>query len=225
MENKKIVLISDTHNKHNKIVLPEGNILVHSGDFSGMGKQSEVKSFFKWITKQSEIFEHIIFIAGNHELSFEDKSSWVDELIEGLPKNVHYLEDGEVVIDGIKFYGTPYQPEFYNWAFNLKRGVECAEKWALIPEDTDVLLSHGPPKYMCDYMPWDLINIGCTDLLERVMFVRPKLHVFGHIHCGYGYKEYEGILFVNASTCNEAYEPVNKPVVVEYKEGKFDFVG
>lgn len=225
MENKKIVMVSDTHNKHNQIVLPEGNILVHSGDFSGMGKQSEVKNFFKWIAKQSEIFEHVIFIAGNHELSFEDKASWVDESIEGLPKNVHYLEDSELVIDGMKFYGTPWQPEFYNWAFNLKRGIECAEKWALIPEDTDVLLSHGPPKYMCDYMPWDLINIGCADLLERVMFVRPKLHVFGHIHCGYGYKEYEGILFVNASTCNEAYEPVNKPVVVEYKEGKFDFVG
>jgi Icc-related predicted phosphoesterase len=224
MENKKIVMVSDTHNKHNQIVLPEGNILVHSGDFSGMGKQSEVKSFFKWITKQSEIFEHIIFIAGNHELSFEDKASWVDELIEGLPKNVHYLEDGEVVIDGIKFYGTPYQPEFYNWAFNLKRGVECAEKWALIPEDTDILLSHGPPKHMCDYIPWDQFNAGCKDLLDRVVFVRPKLHVFGHIHCGYGYKEYEGILFVNASTCNEAYEPVNKPVVVEYKEGKFDFI-
>jgi Icc-related predicted phosphoesterase len=223
MENKKIVMVSDTHNKHNQIVLPEGNILVHSGDFSGMGKQSEVKSFFKWITKQSEIFEHIIFIAGNHELSFEDKASWVDELIEGLPKNVHYLEDSEVVIDGIKFYGTPYQPEFYNWAFNLKRGVECAEKWTLIPEDTDVLLSHGGPKYMCDYMPWDLINIGCQDLLDRIMVVRPKLNVFGHIHCGYGYKEYEGILFVNASTCNEVYEPVNKPIVVEYKDGKFEF--
>jgi predicted phosphodiesterase len=106
MENKKIVMVSDTHNKHNQIVLPEGNILVHSGDFSGMGKQSEVKNFFKWITKQSEIFEHVIFIAGNHELSFEDKASWVDGLIEGLPKNVHYLEDSELVIDGVKFYGT-----------------------------------------------------------------------------------------------------------------------
>lgn len=73
-------------------------------------------------------------------------------------------------------------------------------------------------------MPWDLTNIGCQDLLDRIMLVKPKLNVFGHIHCGYGYKEYEGILFVNASTCNEAYEPVNKPIVVEYKEGKFDFV-
>lgn len=220
----RIVMVSDTHNKHNKIVLPEGNILVHSGDFSGMGKKSEVKNFFKWITKQSDNFEHIVFIAGNHELSFEDKASWVDELIDGLPKNVHYLEDSEVIIDGMKFYGTPWQPEFYNWAFNLKRGVECAEKWALIPEDTDVLLSHGPPKYMCDYMPWDLINIGCQDLLNRVMVVKPKLHVFGHIHVGYGYKEYEDVLFVNASTCNESYDPVNKPIVVEYIDGKFDFI-
>jgi Icc-related predicted phosphoesterase len=224
MENKKIVMVSDTHNKHNQIVLPEGDILVHSGDFSGQGKQSEVKNFFKWLTKQSEIFEHIIFIAGNHELSFEDKASWVDELIEGLPKNVHYLEDSEVVIDGMKFYGSPWQPEFYNWAFNLKRGLPLAEKWGLIPEDVDFLITHGPPKYMCDYMPWDLTNIGCNDLLERVMFVRPKLHVFGHIHVGYSYKEYEGILFINASTCNEAYEPVNKPIVVEYIDGKFDFV-
>jgi len=224
MENKKIIMVSDTHNKHNQIVLPEGNILVHSGDFSGMGKQSEVKNFFKWIEKQSEIFEHIVFIAGNHELTFEPRQAWVDDLIQTLPNNVHYLEDSEVVIDGIKFYGTPYQPEFYNWAFNLKRGIECAEKWALIPEDTDVLLSHGPPKFMCDYIPWDQFNAGCQDLLDRVLFVKPKLHVFGHIHCGYGYKEYEGILFVNASTCNEEYQPVNKPVVVQYIDGKFDFV-
>ena len=223
MENKKIVLISDTHNKHNQIVLPEGNILVHSGDFSGMGKKSEVKSFFKWITKQAKIFEQVVFIAGNHELSFEDKASWVDEMIEGLPKNVHYLEDSEVVIDGVKFYGTPWQPEFYNWAFNLKRGLPLAEKWALIPEDTDFLITHGPPKYMCDYMPWDLINIGCQDLLDRIMFVKPKLNVFGHIHCGYGYKEYEGVLFVNASICTEEYVASNKPIVIEYKEGKIDF--
>ena len=224
MENKKFVLISDTHNKHNKIELPEGNILIHSGDFSGVGRESEVKNFFKWIEKQSDKFEHVVFIAGNHELSFELKPAWLDELIEGLPKNVHYLEDSEVVIDGMKFYGTPWQPEFYNWAFNLERGLPLVEKWVLIPEDTDILITHGPPKYMCDFMPWDLTNVGCQDLLSRIMVVKPKLNVFGHIHCGYGYKEYEGVLFVNASTCNEEYQPVNKPIVVEYKEGKFDFV-
>jgi Icc-related predicted phosphoesterase len=224
MENKKIVMISDTHNKHNQIVLPEGNILIHSGDFSGVGKESEVRSFFKWIVKQSEKFEHIVFIAGNHELTFEPRQSWVDEEIKKLPENVHYLEDSEVVIDGLKFYGSPYQPEFYDWAFNLKRGVECAEKWSHIPDDTDVLITHGPPKYMCDYMPWDLTNIGCQDLLDRVMVVKPKLHVFGHIHCGYSYKEYEDILFINASSCNEEYEPVNKPIVVQYINDRFEII-
>lgn len=224
MENKKIVMVSDTHNKHNQIVLPEGDILIHSGDFSGVGRQSEVRNFFKWITKQSEKFEHIVFIAGNHELTFENKSSWVNPLIRTLPKNVHYLQDSYVIINGMKFYGTPWQPEFYNWAFNLKRGLPLAQKWALIPEDTGVLITHGPPKYMCDYMPWDLTNIGCQDLLDRIMIVKPKLNVFGHIHVGYGYKEYEGVLFVNASTCDEGYNPVNKPIVVEYKDGKFDFV-
>ena len=224
MENKKIVMVSDTHNKHNQIVLPEGNILIHSGDFSGVGKQSEVRNFFKWITKQSEKFEHIVFIAGNHELTFQDKPSWVNTLIRTLPENVHYLQDSYVIINGMKFYGTPWQPEFYNWAFNLKRGLPLAQKWALIPEDTDVLITHGPPKYMCDYMPWDLTNIGCQDLLDRIMVVKPKLNVFGHIHVGYGYKDYEGVLFVNASTCNEEYQPVNNPIVVEYNEEKFDFI-
>jgi Icc-related predicted phosphoesterase len=224
MENKKIVLVSDTHNKHNQLILPKGDILIHSGDFSGVGRESEVKSFFKWVEKQSNEFEHIVFIAGNHELTFEPRQGWVDDGISRLPKNVHYLEDSEVIIDGLKFYGSPYQPEFYNWAFNLKRGKECAEKWLHIPKDTDVLITHGPPKYMCDYMPWDLTNIGCQDLVDRVMLVKPKLHVFGHIHVGYGYKEYKGILFVNASSCNEQYEIVNKPVVVEYKDGVFDFV-
>lgn len=224
MENKKLVLISDTHNKHNQVVIPEGDILVHSGDFSGVGKESEVSHFFKWLVKQSDNFEHVIFIAGNHEISFELKPAWLENMINKLPDNVHYLQDSEVVIDGMKFYGSPWQPMFYNWGFNLERGLPLAKKWALIPDDTDVLITHGPPKYMCDYMPWDLINVGCQDLLERIMVVKPKLNVFGHIHVGYGYKDYEGILFVNASTCNEAYEPVNKPIVVEYKDGKFDFV-
>jgi Icc-related predicted phosphoesterase len=224
MKDRRIVLISDTHNKHKQLELPEGDILIHAGDFSGVGRDSEVKNFFKWLTIQSEKFEHVLFIAGNHELSFEVKPAWLESLLEKLPNNVHYLEDSGIVIDGMKFYGSPWQPEFYNWAFNLRRGLELSEKWSLIPEDTDVLITHGPPKHMCDYMPWDLTNIGCQDLFERVMKVRPKLHVFGHIHVGYGYKEYDGMLFVNASSCTEQYELLNKPVVVEYKDNRFDFV-
>jgi predicted phosphodiesterase len=222
---KRIVFISDTHNLHEHVQLPKGDILIHAGDFTGQGQQHEVFSFFRWLTEQSNAFEHVIFIAGNHELSFERRGSWLQTSLEELPANVHYLEDSEIVIDGIKFYGSPWQPEFYNWAFNLPRGKALAEKWALIPNDTDVLITHGPPNGICDYTLRDLIGTGCVDLLDRVLSIRPKIHVFGHIHEAYGYKEFNGTTFINASTMRTlSYSVNNDPVVVDYGINYVDFV-
>jgi Icc-related predicted phosphoesterase len=221
---KKLVLISDTHTMHEDLILPEGDILIHAGDFTSRGEPGEVGDFFGWLEEQAKNFEHIIFIAGNHDKSFEYKSTWVSYAISKLSANIHYLEDSEIVIDGIKFYGSPWQPEFFNWAFNLPRGQELKEKWDMIPNDTDVLITHGPPMYMLDYTVRDMWNVGCLDLYNRVLQVKPKLHVFGHIHEGYGIKEHEGIEFVNASNVTYRYDLKNKPIVAEYKDSKINFI-
>ena len=221
---KRIVFISDTHNYHKYVQLPKGEILVHAGDISGQGKPEEVGPFFDWLEEKSKEFEHIIFIAGNHDMSFEYKHPWLQSWLSKLPANVHYLEDSEIVIDGIKFYGSPWQPEFFDWAFNLPRGKELANKWAQIPKDTDVLITHGPPYGICDYTLRDNIHVGCADLLDRVFLIQPKIHVFGHIHEGYGYKVLNGTTFINASTCNLRYSPDNDPVCVDYGKDSVDFV-
>lgn len=208
---------------HEQLVLPQGDILVHAGDFTGRGKQHEVGDFFSWLERQSDNFKHIVFIAGNHDMSFEYKHPWVVNMLKALPRNVHYLEDSEIVLDGIKFYGSPWQPEFFNWAFNLPRGKALAEKWDMIPYDTDVLITHGPPMGVLDYTQRDMWNVGCLHLFDKVQQVKPKLHVFGHIHEGYGVKEQNGITFVNASSATLQYNLDNKPIRAYYTETGIQF--
>lgn len=212
----KLVLISDTHTMHEDVYLPPGDILIHAGDFTNRGSKSNVDDFFGWLERRSKEYAHIIFIAGNHDMSFEFKPDWFDDTINSLPSNVHYLEDSEIIIGSIKFYGSPWQPEFHNWAFNLPRGKELADKWAMIPNDTDVLITHGPPLYLLDYTIRDGFNVGCKDLYERVLKVKPKLHVFGHIHEGYGVTRHFDTEFVNASVNTALYNPINPPILVDY---------
>ncbi len=119
------------------------------------------------------------------------------------------------MIDGVKFYGSPWQPEFYDWAFNLPRGEKLAEKWDSIPNDTDILITHGPAYQMLD---WTLNNqlVGCQDLFNRIMTVKPKIHVCGHIHCAYGQKYFNDVEFLNAAVLNERYQHENKPIKLEF---------
>jgi Icc-related predicted phosphoesterase len=128
-----------------------------------------------------------------------------------LFKDINYLCDEELIIDGIKFYGTPYQPIFYHWAFNLDE-ENLKEKWAKIPSDTDVLLTHCPPKGILDS------GFGSESLLLKINELKLKLHVFGHIHNPYGVtgKTINGnnTIFANASVVNQQYLPVNKPIIV-----------
>ena len=126
-----------------------------------------------------------------------------------------YLEDNSTSIFGLKFYGTPWQPEFHNWAFNLKRGRSLLDKWDLIPDDTDILITHTPPVGYGDLCAIG-VRAGCVDLLNTVQKrVRPKYHVYGHIHEGYGVRSDGKTVFVNASTCDLTYFPVNKPIVFD----------
>lgn len=214
----KIVCISDTHQRFP--VVPDGDVLVHAGDWTWEGEARAVRQFYDWILSLPH--KHKVIITGNHDIGIEDNTA------PKPPKEIHYLENSGVVIDGVKFYGSPITPTFGNWAFMRDRGDEITKYWNMIPNDTDVLITHGPPQGILDKTParWGSINAGCYDLLQAVKRVKPKLMVFGHIHHGYGVLEQDGTTFVNASICDEEYDAVNQPVCFEltrpknHKEGK-----
>lgn len=217
---KKITFISDTHQKHGLVTndLIGGDIIIHAGDIMTSGYyETEVINFCEWFSKLDN-YEYKVFIGGNHDRLAEDNPNLFKRIVSEYP-NIIYLQDSEVVIDGIKIYGTPWQPEFYNWAFNLPRsGPGLYSKWELIPEDTDILITHGPPDTILDYVAQSMKHVGCEQLLERIMTIKPKVNVFGHIHQGYGSIRVNEIEFINASVLNERYNYANLPVNVEYDE-------
>lgn len=219
MNKKKITFISDSHNKHNLLTdfLPGGDILICSGDVSGRGTITEIENFFKWFDNLDN-YDNKIFISGNHDFGFETDNEKLIGLLTGY-KNIDYLQDERMELwDGddqqLVIYGTPWQPEFHNWAFNLPRGEKLKEKWDMIPVDVDILITHSPPFGKLDFVNYDRVNVGCEELLKRIEEVRPKINVFGHIHEGFGYV-FDGYThFINASVLNERYEFRNKPVNV-----------
>lgn len=213
----RIVCISDTHNCNEQIAVPDGDLLIHSGDATVKGTDNEVIEFAYWFSRLPH--KRKLFIAGNHDWLFELDNRTARFILSD--SNIFYLQDSAVEIDGLKIYGSPWQPRFFDWAFNLNRGPELAEKWAIIPNDIDILITHGPPNGILDAVPrsWGIDYTGCEELRKRVeeiaSYGRLKLHVFGHIHCGYGVHEEYGVKFVNASTCDEQYDPSQPPIVID----------
>lgn len=205
----RIVCLSDTHNCNEEIDVPGGDILIHSGDATIRGTIDEIVLFNEWFAKLPH--KHKIFVAGNHDWLFETNPKLAQSLLD---TNINYLQDSFVEIEDLKIYGAPWQPWFFDWAFNLRRGEPLAEKWKLIPNDTDILITHGPPNGILDQTPAGDFA-GCEELRSRVEEIKPKLHIFGHIHCGYGRAEKFSVKFVNASNCDEAYEPSNHPIVID----------
>jgi Icc-related predicted phosphoesterase len=213
----RIVCISDTHNCNDQITVPEGDVLIHSGDATIKGTDQEVTDFLRW-------FSHLphkkkIFIAGNHDWLFQKEARFARTLV--ADSKIIYLQDSSTTVGGLVIYGSPWQPRFYDWAFNLNRGQELADKWAMIPDDTDILITHGPPHGILDEVETQFggSHEGCEDLRRRVGGLgsngRLKLHLFGHIHCGYGVHDEFGVKFVNASICDEEYQPTQMPVVID----------
>jgi predicted phosphodiesterase len=226
----KVTLISDTHTKHNQLNgdLPGGDLLIHAGDFMNSGYyKTEAIEFFNWFDKIA-IYDHKIFIAGNHDRWMENKSEEALGILTGY-KTIDYLQDEWMIIgDGdphdpntktAKVYGSPWQPEFYNWAFNLPRnGEELKTKWNAIPDNTDILITHGPAQTYLDTAgaPYNTPLLGCELLKERIELIRPKIHVCGHIHGGYGYYYNGHTHFFNASILDERYNYANKPFHFEW---------
>ena len=206
----RLVLISDTHNQQDKLRLPAGDVLVHAGDFTMKGTESEVRAFGEWLEPLP--FEHLVIVAGNHDFLFEREPNEATSL---LPSRARYLFESEAAIGGLRFWGAPWQPWFLDWAFNLPRGPELAAKWALIPAGIDVLITHGPPHGIGD-RTWKGENVGCEELLKAIRRAKPRLSVFGHIHEGYGLHEGDK---ANPSICDERYRVVNDPIVIEMEPG------
>lgn len=203
----RLVLMSDTHGRHNFNV-PDGDVLLHAGDFCMKGDYWEALSFSKWMDKQPHQYK--VAIAGNHDIIYEKKPVQAKEATFGYT----YLQDSEININGIKIYGSPWQPWFYDWAFNLPRGKALQNKWKNIPKDTDILITHGPAFGQLDLTPRGEL-VGCEDLIETIREVNPAIHLFGHIHHSRGIKKSGRTVFVNASICDEAYRPNNKPIVLD----------
>jgi predicted phosphodiesterase len=215
----RLVLISDTHTLHGSMThpIPKGDILIHAGDNSSRGTEKEVSDFIYWFMNIKG-FDTKIFIAGNHDFAFEKKPDWLLHLIndENLSQSdCVYLEDEEFIINdsessrSIKIYGSPWQPRFYDWAFNVDRD-KIHVYWEKIPNDCDILLTHGPAYDIVDKITPSGVPLGCINR------VNPKIHICGHIHGGRNVVEKNGTIFVNASICDERYRPINKPIVIDY---------
>lgn len=218
----KIACISDTHCQHNAVDVPECDILIHAGDFSYVGKPIDVIELDFWFgkLKQSGKVKEIVAIAGNHDWICEKDPS----LAASLFKNCIYLNEQPVEVMGLKFFGSPIQPWFCNWAFNRRRGKEIARHWAKIPDDTQVLVTHGPPWGILDQVwdqPYNKLtgpdHLGCLELTKKIEQLKQlKLHVFGHIHGSNGVQtDTNGVVYVNAAICSEEYKPIQKVHVVE----------
>ncbi len=232
----KCTAISDTHTYHEACKLKGGDFLFHSGDLSYFGQPDEITSFMLWMSKQP--YKHKVFIAGNHDFGFEPlgHGKLSDEngdfifrgriFQKGLQDTYRewaktfgliYLDKEEIEIDGIRIYGIPDQPAFCGWAFNYFTLDEAEEIYGNIPENIDVLLTHGPAKGILD-LPGIVSMIegdnrlGCPTMLKHLARVKPKYHLFGHIHESFGKVKINGTTHINASFCGMPYTNFNKPI-------------
>jgi Icc-related predicted phosphoesterase len=214
----RITFISDTHTKHYQVTndLPGGDLLIHTGDIMNSGRdRDDIVLFCDWFDQLNN-YTHKLFIAGNHDRLFETDSIDSTRLVREF-KNISYLEDSLCGIGDVSIYGSPWQPAFYDWAFNLPRNGKALEKkWKLIPSKIDILMCHTMPFGHCDVV--GNLNVGCELLRVRVDKIRPKIFVGGHIHSGAGYKFDGHTHFFNASVLNNSYRYVNKPMTIDWNK-------
>jgi predicted phosphodiesterase len=208
----RIVCISDTHLVHRdgEFPIPDGDLLIHAGDATHHGTQEEIREFNAWFAALPHANK--IFVAGNHDWGFQLHP---EQSRAKLAPSIIYLQDSETTIDGLRIFGSPWQPQFGLWAFNLERGSPLRERWQRIPTGVDILITHGPP-YGIQDRTLSGRHVGCRDLhAEITTRIKPRLHVFGHIHEDAGRHEQDGITFVNACNVDLTYRLVHGPYVVD----------
>lgn len=196
----RIVAMADTHGEHDGLQVPDGDVLIHAGDLTQRGTERELREVADFLRALPH--RHKLVVAGNHDFLFQRAPAQARALFDGLT----YLEDGEVTVEGLRVWGSPWQPWFHDWAFNLRRGPAIDAKWQLIPSGIDVLVTHGPPAGLGDRC-WDGERVGCADLLRHVDRVQPQVHLFGHIHEDRGEFRRGDCRVVNCTTA-EGSQPV-----------------
>mgnify|MGYP003474853217 FL=1 len=231
----RLVVISDSHTKHDDLILPNGEILIHCGDFTFRGEDNETINFLVWAQLQSYKYRHVIAGFGNHEVEIENCWENFKELQRCYAPDVKFLKMNSFTdkVSGLKFFGYPYVPYINGrWSFEKHRGKEILEQINKIPK-CDILISHGPPFGILDEMKtsnWVIdsearlgwkkeevkVNIGCQDLLEAIPRIGCKAVLFGHIHESYGrYTDLNGVQYINAAVLDEQYELTHQPMVID----------
>ena len=213
----RVVAVSDTHNRAGAVAIPDGDVLIHAGDLTMKGWPKELTRAARWLGTLRARYRAVIAIPGNHDFGAERDPDTTRALFEA--HGIVWLVDERYEIDGVTFYGSPWQPWFYDWAFNFPRddsGAQARATWSRIPAETRVLVTHGPPRGILDGTEPDGEHVGCPYLLDAVR-ARPAIraHVFGHIHEAYGEALEGETLFVNASTCDLRYAAVNPPLAFD----------
>lgn len=199
----RLVITSDTHGRHDLMPdLPDGDVFVHAGDFMNSGLYpEEILSFNRWLGKLP--IQRRVVCGGNHDRLFQMAAPLARQMLT----TATYLENTGVTIDGVSFWGSPYTPEFLNWAFMYRRGPDANQYWDQIPVGLDVLITHGPPFGILDQTAPGGEHLGCVELLKAVEAKKPRIHIFGHIHGGAGTFEKDDTRYINAAYLNERYRP------------------
>lgn len=209
----KVICISDTHGGHaglNK--LPAGDLLIHAGDCTSDGSMGALRDFLIWF--ESQPCPEKVLVAGNHDWCFERHPIEAVNAVHKFAPSVRYLQDHGELIAGLGIWGSPVTPAFNSWAFNRDRGLDIKKHWDAMPVKLDIVVTHGPANGILDKARNKGEHLGCEQLSKCLEKVKPRIHVCGHIHGGYGLHAKDGTLFINASLMNEDMELLNKPVIV-----------
>ncbi len=205
----RIVCIGDTHELHRELVVPPGDLLIHAGDFTFYSKRPWMyRKFDLWLGELPH--RHKIIIPGNHEFLLEDPRQ------RSAITHAKLLVDSGVEIEGMKIWGSPVTP-LYGGAFGKSRAEDQEKHWSRTPRNTDILITHGPPLGILDAAPSAQLHEGCPELREAVRQAGPRLHVFGHVHAGYGTCPTESTLFVNAALFDEGGTMGREPIVLNFR--------
>jgi Icc-related predicted phosphoesterase len=181
----RFVCISDTHGHHRELDLPAGDVLLHAGDMTQHGLRSEIEDFNAWLGEVAPRYKHVIVIGGNHDLSLAADLAETGGK-EPLLTNCVLLNHQSISVMGVKIFGSPVEPRIgRKYIAFVHNEAELEEAWQQVPGDTDIILSHAPPRGHGDRM-WGLKHAGCEALLRACERVKPRAVVFGHIHAGYG---------------------------------------
>jgi Icc-related predicted phosphoesterase len=197
----RIVHLTDTHMLHRRLDVPPGDVLVHSGDFTGKGTVEDYDDVFDWLDSLPHGLK--LLVAGNHDALLQKFAKLTRKRI---PKGIIYLEDSGTSFDGLNFWGSPWTlgPQWMAFTYRAMEGEST--RWAQIPSDTNVLITHGPPQGILD-RDYSGQHRGDARLLARLEAVRPKLHLFGHVHDQNGEMERFGTKFVNAAVGDDDEDP------------------